>query len=114
MFGIRIIVRTAVALQLVVYPHQANACDPVVTCLGVAQCMGILPWSTSIRSAAEQGNGQAIGVDTAQCQNWIEANTTHDPVWGNDDHSGGCVDGNYAIIGRYALRGGDACYQVPR
>ncbi len=81
----------------------ASACDTVATCKGIAYCInkldaGNAPISAAISKAISQGDGNGIGVDTADCQHKFGNGS-----W--DAASAGCSNADYAALGKKAASG---------
>ena len=78
----------------------ANICtDPSATCTKIRQCLGGDFWGRPISQAIASGDGIAISVETAACQNMFFPNGDWDNV------SRGCTPAEYVRIGKIATTG---------
>lgn len=99
----------AAASALFTLDHAAAACrNPHSTCLDIQWCMtpSGREFSGPITTAARNGDGNGVGVDTAACQHKYGQ---PGPGGSWDTVSAGCSNPEYAAIGKKALNGVPAC-----
>jgi hypothetical protein len=88
---------------------SALACDSVNTCKDIAWCMidsNGHEFSAPLRDVASKGQGDQVGGDASGCQNkYGQHSNPHD--WGSV--SSGCLNPDFAAMGKKALGGEAAC-----
>lgn len=94
---------TAAVLSSVLSSSLAAACEPRPVCINIQWCMtgSGHEYNDALIKAAQQGDGNGVGVDTAACQHKYGQKTPQ----GWDSVSAGCTNSDYAAIGKKALGG---------